>query len=258
MGKELFEAINTYGQVAEETDHYIFYQLAEVKDRYDSNFMKLRAMPNTKGFELLVEELKVLVQKYGNPHGKIVFPENCKPVEELIEKAKELGFEWSFLEMYEVEPGKFKEGNRKLNSKLQVRWITSDLIDDYGQIHYEETVEWGETYAASIRSYKKELIERGDIRVVVALLEGEIVGTTDVIFTTKHVEIDNFFVKPNYQKQGIGTAIQKFVMQVAAANNRSVILVADGEDTPREMYKRQGYEFKAFQYAALRSNLFSE
>lgn len=244
-----FELINTYGKLVEENEHYSFYYLDEVKNRYDSNFMKLREMPKSGEFELLVTELRSLAVRYGNEHGKIVFPEGEKPITELVAVAKELGFEWSFLELYEVKPQEFVEGSGRARLDLQVGWISPELVYEYELMHYDEKVQWGEAYATAIREYKKGLIERGEISIVVALLNGELVGSTDVICGEQFVEIDDFFVKPNYQKQGIGTAIQQFVIQ--EAGERTVILVADGEDTPREMYKRQGYRFVTFQYAAL-------
>lgn len=252
MEKISFELINHYGQVVKKTDEYAFYQLAEVKDRYDSNFMRLKQVPSCEQFEGIVKELRGLASVYGNPHGKLVLPENCKPDEALELKAKELGFEWSFLELYTVEPVEFLAKNSvACDLDLEVRWISNELVEAYGQMHFDDSVQWGEAYATAIRAYKKGLIERGDIRIVVALLNGELVAATDVILSTDTVEIDNFFVKPSYQKRGIGTAIQRFVMEEAEAAGRSVILVADGEDTPREMYLKQGYAFVVFQYAAL-------
>lgn len=252
MREKAFEAIHTYGQVAMETERYSFYQLPDVKEHYDGNFMKLYVMPEIQEFEGLVDELRGLARKFGNPHGKIVFPEGVRPTIELMEVAKGLGFEWSFLELYEVEPGAFI-GRKALLEELEVRWLTPELVEAYGQMHYEETVQWGEAYATAIRAYKEKLIARGDIRIIVALLNGELVGSTDVILSDRYVEIDNFFVKPSYQKRGFGAAIQQFVMDVAG--KRKVILVADGEDTPREMYQSQGYELVSYQYAALNGQL---
>ena len=36
--------------------------------------------------------------------------------------------------------------------------------------------------------------------------------------------------------------------------NKTIILLADGEDTPREMYQRQNYQQQGFQYEALKEN----
>ena len=65
------------------------------------------------------------------------------------------------------------------------------------------------------------------------------------------MEIDSLSVHPNYQRQGIGTKIQQFVMEHYP--KKTIILVADGEDTPREMYTKQGYSYVGKQYNALKT-----
>lgn len=246
-----FEFINTYGQVVEENEGYSFYHLEEVKNRYDSNFIELLEMPTIEEFKQLVEELRILAIRYGNEHGNIVFPEGLKPSEDLIEVAKDLGFEWGIIELYKIKPYDFVGGNRREKQALQIGWITPELVDAYCQMHYEEKVQTtGDVdYATAMLKYKRGLIERGEIRIVVAMLNDKIVGSTDLIWHEQFVEIDNFFVKPNHQKEGIGTAIQQFVMK--EAGERTVILVADGQDSPREMYRKQGYQYVNFRYEAL-------
>jgi len=54
----------------------------------------------------------------------------------------------------------------------------------------------------------------------------------------------------SYQRMGIGSTIQHFVME--HFHTKTVILVADGEDTPREMYQNQNYRFEGFQFEALK------
>ena len=44
--------------------------------------------------------------------------------------------------------------------------------------------------------------------------------------------------------------MQSFVANYA--KGKSVILVADGEDTAKDMYKAQGYQYGGFQYVALK------
>lgn len=39
------------------------------------------------------------------------------------------------------------------------------------------------------------------------------------------------------------------------ANERPVILVADGEDTAKDMYLRQGYVYQGFKYHILKENI---
>src|SRR5699024_7459194 len=93
-----------------------------------------------------------------------------------------------------------------------------------------------------------QLFEEENVRLVIAMMEDEPAGGMTVIETAKSVEIDSLFVREQWQRNGIGAAIQQFAMDLAG--NRPVILVADADESPREMYQRQGYEYQTFQIGA--------
>ena len=83
-----------------------------------------------------------------------------------------------------------------------------------------------------------------------AFYKGSPAGYVDVIISNETVEIDNLTVDEEFQKKGIGSRLQKFVMD--SFPEKVVILVADGEDTPREMYKKQNYQYHGFKYEILK------
>ena len=89
-------------------------------------------------------------------------------------------------------------------------------------------------------SYKKT------VKRLVAYVDNEPVGTVDVIITDETIEIDSFGVIEQFQRQGIGSTIQAYIGNLA--NERPVILVADGEDTAKDMYTKQGYMYQSFVY----------
>ena len=79
------------------------------------------------------------------------------------------------------------------------------------------------------------------------------VGIMDLIKSEDTIEIDGFGVLPDYQRQGIGEVMQSFVATVA--NNRTIILVADGEDTAKDMYLKQGYVYISYSYNVLKEHI---
>lgn len=249
-----FLAINTYGEIVEKTEMYDVYRLREVSDRYDSNFMLLKQMPSEANLNDFITILIEKAKKDNQTHGKFVFPENRAPSEELRAFAEAQGFEWSLLELYSINPTEFKANNYSNQPTISIQYVNEDTLQSYLQMHFEDAVQWGEEYATNIRNFKRKLIQNGQLTVVVALQNGEVIGSTDVIESEHYLEIDHFLVRPSYQKRGIGTMIQQFVMDLA--KGKTVILVADGEDTPRAMYAKQGYQYEGFQYAALKSKLF--
>lgn len=94
-----------------------------------------------------------------------------------------------------------------------------------------------------------------DIERLVAYVNHQPVGIVDIIMTDKTIEIDGFGVLEEFQHQGIGSEIQAYVGRMA--NERPVILVADGKDTAKDMYLRQGYVYQGFKYHILKRKYLS-
>ena len=85
---------------------------------------------------------------------------------------------------------------------------------------------------------------------MVSYLNGQPVGIVDIIENKNSVEIDGFGVLEDYQRNGIGQTMQAFVGELAG--ERPVMLVADGEDTVKDMYLKQGYVYRSFRYQVLK------
>ena len=75
---------------------------------------------------------------------------------------------------------------------------------------------------------------------------GNISGSLDVIIGQDIAEIDELYVLEAYRNKGIASAMQQFIMNTFP--DKTIIVLADGEDTPREMYIKQKYRYLAFQY----------
>ena len=81
---------------------------------------------------------------------------------------------------------------------------------------------------------------------LLALYKGTPAGAVEIIISENIAEIDNLGVDEDFQKKGIGSRLQKFVMDTF--HDKTIILVADGQDTPKEMYKRQNYQYLSYHY----------
>ena len=62
-----------------------------------------------------------------------------------------------------------------------------------------------------------------------------------------------FGVLDEYQRQGIGSVMQSFVAQIA--KDKTIILIADGEDSAKDMYIKQGYIFISYCYQILKEHI---
>ena len=88
---------------------------------------------------------------------------------------------------------------------------------------------------------------------LIAYLGKKPVGIVDLIITSHTVEIDGLGVMEQYRHNAIGSSIQSHVGKLAKTN--PVILVADGEDTAKDMYIKQGYTYLGFRYQILKENI---
>ncbi len=88
--------------------------------------------------------------------------------------------------------------------------------------------------------YQKDVIKR-----LVAYSNNEPIGVVDVIESENYIELDGFGVLEQFRHQGIGSTMQSITSEYAISrDHKPVILVADGEDTAKDMYAKQGYVYQ--------------
>jgi len=244
------EHINISGTIEHENKLYKHYSLPVVPDRYDSNFIKFKILPTLNQFKDAEQYLMKIHKTRHQNHVKFVFPQDHTLPKNIKEYLEQQQYSIGILELYAIQPNKF-QGQQ--NEEVLVEFVTEQTLEGYIQLHYEDTLQWGEKYANDMSSFRKSNFLNENIKQVIAIYEDKIVGSVDLIVTEFTVEIDNLYVLPAMQKKGIGSSIQQFVMDNYL--EKTVILVADGEDTPREMYKKQGYQYLGFEFNALKSPL---
>lgn len=245
-----FSNIYNPGIIEKESSNFSHLAFMEVPEMYDGNFIKWKAMPALETLKQVESYMKETHLARGQKHVKFVFPQDEKIPDVLVAYLTEQQYDIGLLEMYTINPKTFPTD---VSSSAQVQFISEEMLEAYCNIHYEEAKQWGESYALSKRELLKKDYRDQRKQQIIALVDGEIVGSVDVIVREQTAEIDNFFVLPAFQKQGIGSKIQQFVMQHYA--EKTIILVADGEDTPKDMYVKQGYRFIGFQYNALNADI---
>ncbi|MEG0473712.1 MAG: GNAT family N-acetyltransferase [Solibacillus sp.] len=245
-----FNNIYNPGTIEKAANEYCHLAFMEVPDMYDGNFMKWKEMPTLGTLKQGETYMMETHRARGQKHVKFVFPQDEKIPDALVAYLTEQQYDMGVLEMYAVNPKTF---SAHVSCPAQIQFVSEETLQAYGDIHYEDAKQWGESYALSKREMLKKDYREQRKQQIVALVGGQVVGSVDVIVVDQTAEIDNFFVLPAFQKQGIGTKIQQFVMKQYI--DKTIILVADGEDTPKDMYVKQGYRFIGFQYNALKTDL---
>ncbi|WP_281512207.1 GNAT family N-acetyltransferase [Mammaliicoccus vitulinus] len=242
-----FIDIVTDGDILNETDRYIQYHTLNKRIQYDSNKIVYKVMPDLNTFKKDEQMLKTLHEQHKQPFLKFVFPENHSIDSELERYLKENGYEYSWIELYiNVD----KDFVSKDNDNIDVVTTNEDNLVDFLNVSYEYDKKYGTDYAElKIEVSKNQLYEDNPVQVL-SYYQGKPVGTLLIWNHEKYVELDSFAVREPYRKLGIGSKMQAFVADFA--QDKLIILVADGEDTAKDMYKKQGYVYSGYQYEALK------
>ncbi|MEG0474219.1 MAG: GNAT family N-acetyltransferase [Carnobacterium sp.] len=243
-----FSQIDHPGRLVKECDLYQHFHNRQARFMYDYNFIRFKKMPTVQEFKVIEDQFKQFHAERKQEFIKFYWPENEPFPTDLEHYLQQENYEQGVLELFLLEPQDFKAG--KLNSAVTVEFVDDGTFGDYLQLQYQQDIEISTAFASQKSQLHRTRFESKTTKQVIAYLKGEPVGAVDLIEGAATIEIDNFFVKTHYQKQGVGTKIQQFVMQ--QAEGKTVVLVADAEDTPREMYLKQNYQYNGFQLESLK------
>lgn len=249
MGNITFKDIYKPGQTILETECYIHHHNPEMLLQYDSNFISFKKMPTIKEFIEAQDYLRAYHQEHGQRHVRFYFPEGEPLIQELMDFfQKDEDYSIGFLELFAIQPEDFPAV--KENPEIAVGNVTEETWDAYSKFQYEHDSVYGEDYAEKKQSQHLRNYKNQSIQQILAFYQGKPAGSVDVILKDHTAEIDGLLVHEDFQKKGIGSRLQKYVMD--QFHDKTVILVADGEDTPREMYRKQNYQYLGKQYQALK------
>ncbi|MCO0861407.1 GNAT family N-acetyltransferase [Staphylococcus pasteuri] len=198
-----------------------------------------------------IETQKEMHVAQGSNHLSFYFPENDQLNEQWFELFKELGFELGVLEFYIIEANDLAQLSR--NKDVRLIKVNRTNLNDYLDIYYQFSLPYGKKYAKKNVEKIRQNFDNMKAIPMIGYLENKPVGIVDVIENKNSVEIDGFGVLENYQRTGIGRTMQSYIGELAG--QRPVILVADGEDTVKDMYLKQGYVYRSFRYQILKENI---
>ncbi|WP_235980490.1 GNAT family N-acetyltransferase [Staphylococcus durrellii] len=217
---------------------------------YSSNNWIYKAMPSLEQWLADIETQSTMHRAQGSNHLSFTFPEDETPNEQLRKEIKNKSFELSYLELYAISPAELMSAE---TINIDVQFVTRDSIEDYLDVHQVFAESFGNDYVQQSTELIRHRFADEVIQRVIAYKDKIPVGILNLILAEDTIEIDGFGVLPKYQRMGIGKAMQNFVAEVA--NDRTIILVADGEDTAKDMYIKQGYVYISYSYNVLKEQI---
>lgn len=214
---------------------------------YDANKWVYKEMPTIKDWKQHMEMQQSLHRQQYSDHLAFTFPENTPLSQVWLDEIKDCGFELGCMELYAIESQNIR---RSQNNHVEVKFVTDQNLEDYIAIYRQFSEPFGLEYAEeSIQVIRDQFHYESKSRII-AYENNTPVGILDLIITNKTVEIDGFGVLENFQRRGIGQTMQSFVADVS--DDKVIILIADGEDSAKHMYIKQGYIFISYCYQILK------
>lgn len=245
-----FEKINHYGIKVFENDLYNHIHNPEMLLMYDCNFLQFKKNPTLLDFTKAEDYLREFHLKHDQHHLKFYFPENATILPEVREYLSQCNYHDSRLELYYIQPKRFPKING--NPEISVQSVTEENLDTFLKFQYELDFKYGLGYAEQRQAQHRRNFYSDSFQQVIAYFRGLPAASVDLIITDDTVEIDGLIVLDAYQKRGIGSMIQRYVMDQFM--DKKVILVASGDDTPREMYIKQNYKYVSYKYEVMKVN----
>ncbi|MBM6616589.1 GNAT family N-acetyltransferase [Bacillus suaedaesalsae] len=239
-----FENIDNPATIFAENELYRHYHYPEMLKRYDSNFIDFKKMPTVDSFKETANFLRVFHVERGQKHVKFAFPENEKLSDELTIYLTNEDYDIGFYELYAIQPENFPQVSN--HPDIEIKVVTEGSFDVFLKLQYEQDLLFGEEFATQKIGLHKRNFANPNIVQLLAFYQGTPAGTVQVIISDEFAEIDDLVVDDEFQRKGIGSRLQKLVMDMF--KDKTIILVADGEDTPREMYQKQNYQYIGYKY----------
>lgn len=238
------------GTVYQDDKSKTIYLTPEEPLVYDTNKWNYKRMPTIDSWKLDMAYQQVMHKQQGSSHLAFTFPENESLNQQWLDEIKALEFDLGIMELYAIEPQHIK---LSIKNEIDVTIVNDDTLEDYIAIYRKFAEPYGIAYAnESIEMIRSQFPQENKMRIL-AYQAGVPVGILDLIIGISTIEIDGFGVLDEYQRQGIGSVMQSFVAQIA--KDKTIILIADGEDSAKDMYIKQGYIFISYCYQILKEDI---
>lgn len=240
-----FKDIETYSEIVEDNELFSQYSNHDIPNQYDANFMALKFTPTLEEFHLLEKMQRDYQTSVDQTHLKFTWPQNQGLSVPLLDYLNDTEFELGMLNLYWVTAAAFVQ--KPLNPLIEIKTVTADTLPDFLQLNYEEDSTVSPAFAEHKQQVYQHQFHRQGVEFVLAYLASEAVASYISITSNHYIEIDNLLTASNKRQQKIAQTALHFTVKKATATQKSVILVADAEDTVKEMYEKMGFQMAGYQ-----------
>ena len=246
--KITFQKIETHSHKVEENELFIQYSNLELSDRYDSNYLQLKFSPTLEEFKW-IEDIQLSYQKSIQQHHlKFVWPDNVGLHTEVLNYFDANNYKIGMQNLYWTTKEFFSL--HEINEALSIQEVDDTILEDFMRINLEEDLNQGKSYYDHKKKVYDYQYQLENIKFLIAYLKNIPVGSLILIQSDNFLEVDNVLTVSNYRGKRVASTLLNEVVHAIAKENQTVILVADAEDTPKEMYEKMNFQYAGFQISA--------
>lgn len=243
-----FNAIATHSTLIDENEFFQHYFDPNALFKYDSNFFQLSYSPTKEEF-LLIEEMHQFFSIQNNlEHVKFYWPQDEGIRIDTLNYLNEKNYGLEKLELYSIDSSQYPFMDS--NADITIEVVEQNRLDAFKTLNYVEDLTLSKAFAEAKRPYYDRLFNESSVRLLLASYKGNPAGSCIVIKNDEGLEIDDLFTLPSYRHKGVASAVLNYVAKDALRNHSLVFLLADAEDSPREMYLKYGFQLEGFRIGA--------
>lgn len=247
-----FDNMFTLADTYDETELYYFIGNRKVPSMYSNNKIVLDFVPTAEELDILEDNFLDYAYDLNLAYYSFVLPMNQPLAPDLFTSIGKVGYEISLTKLMVLDPADFKATTKAKDTygdRLVLKEVDSSIEQDYFNFNqvFDKAIDDSGQFAAQKLNYYPWFLAENNTTALAVYIDDKLVAITDIIRLAHAYEIDNFQVLDDYQRQGIGSLIQQWVCDKALAEGKMVILSADADDTPYDMYVKQGYQDQGMQ-----------
>ncbi len=240
-----FEETYLYSKIWASTPYFTQYYNDDCPHVRSLNFMALHFNPDLENFKLLENYQAILQQELGQDFLRFHWPADEGMYPECFSYLNQQAYQLGKIALLAGSPEKLKLKNCSL--PLTFKSLSKENISAYLQANKEaDLTDSGPTYAADKQKQYKGFLKRPHIQPVLAYHDDYLLGWLDLVLGPKQTEIHSLYVRPAFRQQGIASALIQQAGRWAQKRQHHLILMADMEDFPYDIYLNQGFQEKSF------------
>lgn len=247
MHEFTFDNMFTLADTYDETELYYFIGNRKVPSMYSNNKIVLDFVPTAEELDILEDSFLDYAYDLNLTYYSFVLPMNQPLAPDLFAAIGEMGYEMSLTKLMVLDPADFKGSSKARDTygdRLVLKEVDASIQQDYFDFNqvFDKAIDDTSEFAEQKLNYYPWFLAENNTTALAVYIDDKLVAITDIIRLAHAYEIDNFQVLDDYQRQGIGSLIQTWVCDKALSEGKMVILSADADDTPYDMYLKQGYQ----------------